>query len=178
MNIEFQRTVDDYKEAITAQQKRPLGRKVSFALLWCVIYVVGSAALVSLGVKQALAMMAVAACTLIPSLIFLAIRPYWLRRDFLRHPNFARPVQMRIDDGGLHSESEVWSERTKWDAYVKFSETEKLFLLYLGARSVEVIPKRAFSSEQTDEFRRLVRAKFPVGPPNSEQRSACVENPS
>jgi uncharacterized membrane protein YdfJ with MMPL/SSD domain len=160
VNIEFQRTVEDYREAVTARQKTLLGRKMTRALLWCAICIFGSALLVFLGVKQALAMMVIAACTLIPALTFYVIRPYWLVRDFRRHPNFARPVQMRIDDSGLHSQSEVWNETTKWAAYVKYTETENLFLLYLGARLVEIIPKRAFSGDQMEEFRCLVRTNL------------------
>jgi hypothetical protein len=177
MEIRYQRNFNDYQEAFAAQQTKPLGRKMAFALFWCVIYVLGSAALVSLGMKQAYAMMTVIVCTLISGLGFYVIRPYWLRRDFNRHPNFARPVQMQIDDAGLESESEVWVGRAKWGAYVKYSETENLFLLYLGARLVEAIPKRAFSGEQMEEFRRLVRTKLSGDALTSAQRSTCVESP-
>jgi hypothetical protein len=178
MEIRFQRNFSDYREALAGQRVKSLRLKILVAVSLCLIYIIGDVVLVSLGLTLGMSTVTVLAGSLILAKGLSFAHSLWLRRDFRRHPNFARPVQMQIDDAGLHSESDVWSGHTKWDTYVKYGETENLFLLYLGARSVEVIPKRAFSGEETEEFRRLVRAAFPDGPPNADQRSACVENPS
>ncbi len=175
MEVHYQRAFADYEELLATQQARTLGHKIGSTVLWCGIYIVGSAGLVALGVPQGRAMMAIAAVTVIPLLILAAIRPHRLRRDFLRHPNFARAERAQIDEAGLRVESEVGSSNTNWAAYIQWHETQNLFLLYLGARSVQVIPKRAFSSEQLVEFRRLVREKLPPAALSPTKWRAHVE---
>jgi|SRR5580658_448407 hypothetical protein len=182
MEIQYQRTFSDYEEALTAQRVKSRPLKIAFTIAFLLILFLGVFLLVSLGLTLAAGTVAMFVGSFILAKILSVTsalwRKRWIKRDFHLHPNFARPVRVGIDEAGLHSESEVWSERTKWDSYVKHGETKNLFLLYLGARSVEVLPKRAFSTEQAEEFRRLVRAKFPDGSFNSERRSQRVENPS
>jgi hypothetical protein len=175
MEIQYRCTFSDYEEVFAAQQLRPLRRKIAFALLACLIYMLGSFALVSLGLTQPRAFFAMFAAFLVLGLTSLVSRPFWLKLDFRRHPNFARPERVRIDETGLHFESEVWNGETKWLAYVKCQETQNLFLLYLGARAVQPIAKRAFSTDQVKEFRQFVREKRPSGAPTSTQRNERVE---
>jgi len=175
MEIQYQCTFSDYQEVVAAQQLRPLRRKIAFALLACLIYILGSFALVSLGLTQPRAFFAMFGVFLLLGLTSLVSRPFWLKRDFCRHPNFARPERVQIDETGAHFESEVFNGETKWLPYVKCQETQNLFLFYLGARAVQPIPKRAFSTDLVKEFRRFVREKLPGGAPTSIQRNERVE---
>ena len=175
MEIQYQCTFCDYEEVFAAQQLRSLGRKIAFALLGCLIYMVGAFVLVTLGLTQPRAFLAMFGGFFLLTLPFLVSRPFWLKRDFRRHPNFGRPERVRIDETGLHFESEVWNGETKWRAYVRCQETENLFLLYLGARTIRPIPKRAFSADQLEQFRQFVRKNLPSGEPISTQRNERVE---
>ncbi len=176
--MHFQRTFSDYKETLATQYAKSLRAKVTIAVLLCLFYILGVIVLMSLGLTQAQGSVGMLVGSLVLGMGLALAHSVWLKRDFRRHPNFDRPQNLRIDSSGLHSETAAWSGDTKWEAYVKYRETEHLFLLYLGARSVEVIPKRAFSGEQLREFRRLVGTKLPDESANSEQRSCGVENPS
>jgi hypothetical protein len=88
--------------------------------------------------------------------------PFKLKRDFKKHPNFSRDCSVQVNETGLHSQSDVSTGETKWAAFVKFRETRNLFMLYLGGRMFKVIPKRAFSAAQLEEFRELLRQKLPT----------------
>ena len=90
------------------------------------------------------------------------LRPIWFRRDFRRHPNFAVAQVVAITEDGLETNSEIGAGDTKWSAYGKFRETKNLFMLYMAARLFRVVPKRALSAPQVDEFRELLRRKLPT----------------
>jgi len=178
MEVRFQRTLGDYLEVIAAQRVTSLRRKILYVLAFIPVYILGVILLMSFGLTQAQGSLALLAGMIILGRLISFAYSRWLRRDFKRHPNFALPVRMWFDDSGVHSESDAWSAVTKWTAYLGRRETKNLFLLYLGARLADVIPKRAFSSDELIEFRKLVIAKLPEGQPNLEQRNSLVENPS
>ena len=87
--------------------------------------------------------------------------PWKLRHDFKKHPNFSRQCTLQVDNDGLRSQNDMSSGETKWGAFVKFRETPNLFMVYFGGRLFKVIPKRAFSAAQLEEFRELLRSKLP-----------------
>ena len=164
MEIQFQRNFADYQELFEAQTRKSLRHKITFTLIFFFLYILVSAGLVSLGLAQSRAFLATFILVTFAGVVSALVRPYWLRRDFKKHPNFVRPVRLQVSEDGLHSESDAWSGSTKWNAYFGYHETENLFFLYLGSRSVEAIPKRAFSAQQLAEFRELVRANLPNSP--------------
>jgi hypothetical protein len=178
MEIVFERTLTDYREAVALQRVRSLRLKVAVTMGFLLFCILGTIVLVSLGLTMTQGSMGMLFGSYIVVKGLSFTYSLWLKRDFMRHPNFTRQVRMRIDEAGLKSDSDLWTSDTKWGAYLKHAETKNLFLLYLGVRSVEIIPKRAFSAGQIDEFRRLIHANFPHSLDTSEERGACVENPS
>jgi hypothetical protein len=80
---------------------------------------------------------------------------------------------MRIDEAGLHADSEISEGTVRWAAYNGFRETQNLFLLDLGPRAFHALPKRAFSGEQMGEFRRLADANLPS---SKRDRSERIEH--
>jgi len=178
MEVSFQRTFSDYQEAIKAGRSRSIGRKILFAVCFVPIYVVEVVFVMSFGLTQGKSSVVVLVFTVIVARLISFGYSLWLKRDFQNHPNFSCPIRIRIDDTGMHSESDRWNADTKWGAYIRYRETENLLLLYLGARSVDVIPKRVLPGGQLDEFRRIVRAKLPDDGQTSARGNAYVENPS
>lgn len=177
MEVRFQRALADYVEAIAAQRVTSLRRKILCAFAFIPFYVLGVILLMSFGLTQGQGSIALLAGIIALGGLASFVYSRWLKRDFRRHPNFTLPIRMWFDDSGVHSESEAWSGVTKWSAYVSRRETKNVFLLYLGVRSADVIPKRAFSSEELAEFRKLIAAKLPQGSPICE-RNTFVTNPS
>jgi len=173
IEIYYQRTFDDYQEAVAAQRSKSLRLKIVGVVVAVALYLVGVIVLMSFGRSQGLAVLVTAVgLPLLAKSVSYAYR-IWLRRDFRRHPSIALPEKTCIDEAGLHSDSEVAYGTTKWTAYNGFRETQNLFLLYLGPRMAHVLPKRAFSTEQLEEFRRLADANLQLGP-NRTERSEHV----
>jgi len=62
---------------------------------------------------------------------------------------------LSADEQGLRSATSAGHSENNWSTYTNF-ETSNLFLLYMGSGLFEVIPKRAFSPSQLEEFRNLL----------------------
>lgn len=156
MDVQYQCGLNDYIEA----QKVVLGRSSGYYIMlvgggFCLI--LGVVVAFSMRLADGLPALALAVCWFGYLIIYLPVK---LRRDFSKHPNFSRHCNLHVDDNGLRSSSDVSSGDTKWGAFVKFRETPNLFMLYLGERVFRVIPKRAFSTLQLEEFRGLLRTKL------------------
>jgi hypothetical protein len=91
----------------------------------------------------------------------LVIRPLGLRRNFRDVPNFALKQVLITGEDGLLTRSDAGRTENKWPAYTKFQETPNLLILWMGAGMWEVIPKRAFSAVELDEFRHLLVRHLP-----------------
>jgi hypothetical protein len=50
---------------------------------------------------------------------------------------------------------------TAWTYFTRFAETKKAFVLFAPPRVIYPIPKRAFTPGGADQFRSLLREKFP-----------------
>jgi YcxB-like protein len=86
--------------------------------------------------------------------------PQRAKKEFARAPDAARERNMEFDDDKilvqtLHSKGEV-----DWGHFDRFVETEKLFVLLAPPRGLYTIPKRAFSSDESNVFRELLRRKL------------------
>ncbi len=175
MEVQYACNQADYAEVLSASRPRTLRQKMLGAVISIVLIILSLATLVNLGFRQGIAL--VIGVILFPGLLLVykfIVFPLWIRRDFRGHPNFSRTQTLRINEDGLHKESEVGPSETKWLAYTRFRETQNLFVLYLGERSIEAVPKRALSSSQLDELRQLLRKKLPGNDKTSELGSSSV----
>jgi hypothetical protein len=157
MEVRYQCTADDYGEAQRAHAKKSIGY---YVLLVLGIATVLMGALIMLRVS-----INVGVWLALGGIFWLSWFPFsfskWrIGRDFRKHPNLGLPCTLVVDGEGLQMRSDVSQSQAKWDAYSKFLETPGLFLIYPGARMFFMIPKRAFSGMQADEFRRLLQQKL------------------
>jgi hypothetical protein len=175
MEIQYQCNLADYQEALVTRRSRLLRQKILGVVLAWVLIIFGTFVLVGLGARPGAGSLAVIVIFLVVSIGYKVVMlPLWIDRDFRKHPNFAREELLRIDEDGLHGSNEIGQGEKRWLAYTEYRETKNLFILYLGARLFEVIPKRAFSSTQLDEFRQLLRRKLPAGAGTSGYGSTSV----
>jgi hypothetical protein len=161
MEIQYQCTESDYQEVLRTLALRTLNQKVLAALIACASIIFLMLLMAILGFTQPT--IAKSMLILLPSVLLgyrYVLFPLWVRKDFRRHPNFSRQRILRIDEDGLHNTSEVGNSDTKWLAYTRFGETENLFVLYLGERLLDVVPKRALSRSELDELRGLLDRKI------------------
>jgi hypothetical protein len=163
MNIEYECNLGDYQEALLAHGNRSTGRKILYAVGGCFVSTSAIVLMMTRGISEGAAFLGVIIFWFCSALFARLACPWWIRRDFHRHPNFSRRQVLRVDTDGFHAESEIEQSGRKWLAYTRFKETSNLFILYLGARLFEVIPKRAFALGcEADQFRELLRQKLPA----------------
>lgn len=162
MRVRYQCNSADYNEALSTRESTTLRHRMLRAILAGVLIILVSAVGANLGFRQGAIGVAIVLFFLLFWLIYtFAAFPLWVRRDYRRHPNVQREQSLRVDEEGLFLESEIGHTETRWAAYTRWRETKSLFLLYLGPRPFEIIPKRAFSPQQLQEFQRLLSAKLP-----------------
>ncbi|MDY6783197.1 MAG: YcxB family protein [Cyanobacteriota bacterium] len=67
---------------------------------------------------------------------------------------FREPMEVEILEEGISRTTPNSQSFTRWPIFTKFIETQNLFILYQGKRSIDIVPKRAFESEeQIREFK-------------------------
>lgn len=157
VEVQYQCTREDYLEA-QAQQKKGL----LFYLYWVIgvfFLLTGLVTVSTAGWSQATRMFLIAAASLAWPVV---LRPLQMRRHFRTLPNFVLKQSLSPDEEGLHTTTSVGRSENKWSAYTSLDETPNLFLLYMGSGMFEVIPKRAFSASQLEEFRNLLTRHIPA----------------
>ena len=106
--------------------------------------------------------------TLLPALLVPSLMTYALvfsprqavRKAYRKNPSLQQQLTAQIDNDGVDVTSEVSQSKRLWTGFTGYCETKNVWLLYQTTLSFLVIPKAAFSSEQLDAFRTLVRAKL------------------
>ncbi|MGA8310542.1 MAG: YcxB family protein [Terriglobales bacterium] len=156
MQVQFQCNLADYQEALHARLKKTIGYYV-LLVLGGLNVLVGTFLAYKVDFREGLILQLVGVFWLAWPVV---LRPLWVRRDFRKHPNFSVAQVVEVSDEGLHSKSDIAEGTAKWSAFTSFQETRNLFMLQMGARMFRVIPKRALSGVQSDEFRELLRRKL------------------
>jgi hypothetical protein len=152
MEVSYRCNTDDYAEAQHSYAKKTAVFRICLVLaaicalgaLYLVVYIdIFEAALLGL----------VAGLWTLPRLLY----PWRIRRDFNRHPNLSRVYKLKVDTKGLNMNSETSQLRTLWAGYTGFRETANLFLIFSGARMFIIIPKRAFTPGEMEDFQNLLQ---------------------
>ena len=98
-----------------------------------------------------------------PLLLFL----FWLapglaaRKAFSKQCDMQKEIVAEFSDSGTHISSGDSSSTISWADYVRYAESEHQFILFRSTQLFNVIPKRAFSSDEVEEFRTLLSGKLP-----------------
>jgi len=157
MEIPFECTAGDYADAQIAHS-RTQAIYYAFLTLGLMALVIGITMFPKMGLAVSLPEFVLGAVFLLWPLVFL---PVHAKRDFKKHPHMAGPKLLRVGDEGFGLESDNSSSKSNWSLITRFRETPHVFMLYVGARNFMIVPKRAFSSTELDQFCALVRQKVP-----------------
>ena len=87
-------------------------------------------------------------------LFFLLIG--WVSPHYRARRMILREVTWTMGDGGVHLASNVSSADLRWEAFLKYRETPKGFLLFVQKGMAQFIPKRALTTDQADGLRMLL----------------------
>jgi hypothetical protein len=79
------------------------------------------------------------------------------RLQYRRMPSAQVPTTMTVSDSGIHVRSQHYDSHVNRSTYIGWSEGKSVFVLFPQPRLYVPIPKRAFSSEQLERFREILR---------------------
>jgi hypothetical protein len=95
------------------------------------------------------------------ALIFWVWAPFYWRRSYAKDRRFQHQFTADISEDGVHLESLDFDANLKWPLYVRFLESDRIFLLYQTDRMSNLFPKSALAPGEIEEFRQLLRRKLP-----------------
>jgi hypothetical protein len=91
---------------------------------------------------------------------WLAI-PRFAAKQFAQVKSVQRTKSVRVDEGGLRCRDEFADFLVPWGDIWRWSESSEGFLLYLSARQISMLPKRAFESlDQVTRFREILKTRI------------------
>ena len=154
MTFSYQTTRRDFVDAGVA-----MGRKTYWFLfgLWvCLalfsIWMNGAGMLHGSEAQRFAAFAPIVGCGIIFLLVAWWSPRYRARRMILRE------VTWTLGDEGVHLASNVSKADLRWEAFLKYRETPKGFLLFVQKSTAQFIPKRALTEEQANDLRALLSA--------------------
>jgi YcxB-like protein len=83
-----------------------------------------------------------------------------LRKQMKGTPAALVPLTLRVSDSGLQFHSQYSDSTIAWSSFVRWVETESVFTIFPAPKLCHVVPKRAFSSDELNGFRELLRQKI------------------
>jgi hypothetical protein len=89
-----------------------------------------------------------------------ALKRYF-RRRYRSDQRFKRDITAEISEDGIHVVTETEDSQQKWNAIVRFLESDKVFIFFYSGMIFTIVPKSAFAPADLDPFRELIRRKFP-----------------
>jgi len=92
-----------------------------------------------------------------PILVF----PIRVKRDYKKQTQLMGPRVLTTSEAGIRFKGDNFESETQRSLFGKMRETKQVFMLYVGDRSFEMLPKRAFSPSEQEEFRELVSQHLP-----------------
>ncbi|MFB2894611.1 YcxB family protein [Aerosakkonemataceae cyanobacterium BLCC-F50] len=155
MKLEYQLTFNDYLEA---NQNHSKWRKILMWIIAIFFFILGLLSIIIIPAEPSSYIFLVLGICYIP--LVKLIERYNLARIWKSQPSIREPITLEANEEGITLKSTLFESNIKWQVYTKFVETNKLLMLYQSNQSFNLLPKRAFSTnEQLNEFRELLRIK-------------------
>lgn len=167
MHVTYQLCVDDYYQGYSAWRNR---RKWQQWLRWVAYVIVGFATFLSL----ILLLFAPSPETRPMAVFGVVFGVLWFgymliapklstRRQFRYSPMAQSAITLDISETGLEFHNLHAESRVAWSAYFAWGEAKSLFVIMPQPRAYICIPKRAFTPQEVDEFRDLLRRHIGKG---------------
>jgi|SRR5579863_1400702 len=87
--------------------------------------------------------------------------PFNSRRCYAKDRRLQDEFTAEISEEGVYMESPTFNANLRWGLFLRFLESDRVFLLYQTSRMFNLLPKSAFTPAEIDEFRQLLRRKLP-----------------
>lgn len=86
----------------------------------------------------------------------LALRRYF-RRSYRIDQRFKHDFTGEISEEGINITTPLSDSQMKWASFIRFLESDEIFMLFLAQWLFLIFPKRAFAPDEADHFRTLLR---------------------
>jgi hypothetical protein len=94
---------------------------------------------------------------------FYWLCPYYLaRKQFTGSPSAKLTINLEASEDRLHFKTEESDSSASWRSFVKWRERKSVFVLFTSPVVFFVFPKRAFTAEQIEEFREMLKRNIPA----------------
>ena len=88
-----------------------------------------------------------------------ALRRYF-RRSYRKDRRFQHDFTTDISEDGIHIAMPTAEAQLKWGNFIRFLESDDIFMLFHSDLIFNILPKRAFAADEIDQFRELLRRKI------------------
>jgi hypothetical protein len=85
---------------------------------------------------------------------------YYFRRAYRKDHRFKHEFAADISDLGIHIVTPFSDGLVRWNAFVRFLESNKIFMLFIAPWNFIVLPKRAFAQGEITEFKSILQRKI------------------
>ena len=89
------------------------------------------------------------------AVFFFVVLPWQATRHFKQNRFLPHATEYRIDEAGLHVQSDLGTTEIPWDHLRKWKENKRLILLYPTDAAYFLFPRRRFAPAEWEEFRAL-----------------------
>jgi hypothetical protein len=159
MRIEYQQQKDD----VTASSWMMM-RKAKITILICLFVVIATAyPNIRTALQQSSSSALVAAVLPLGMCVFVFGFMLWFLPRRAASKVVLRKVVWELSDAGVKVSSDVSEATIKWDAFVKFREGKKVFLIFPQKNFAHFIPKRILSEPEINELRTLLLTHLKKG---------------
>jgi len=91
-----------------------------------------------------------------------ALRRYF-RKSYRKDKRYQHEFTAEISEEGVSVGSEDGQSQTRWGGFIRFLESDSIFMLFHATWVFNVFPKRAFTAQEATEFRDLARQNVATG---------------
>jgi YcxB-like protein len=154
MQITYELTEKDFREALIANRNRSALRYTVELLIWLVV--IGALSRVDGEDYLFIAWLFSIGGFFLVYWLWLAPRSS-ARKQYRKQPVAHGQKMLLADHSGVHFRGEGASSDMEWRSYIKWRESKHLFLLYQSPSYFYMVPKRSMAPEQVEEFRGLLR---------------------
>jgi YcxB-like protein len=162
VQISYELTIDDYRQAFKAHRKRTAfsrwGWRIAYACFVLVLFT--ALLLLFFGEDKSFRNLFPLWALLAFWICVIWYSPYRAAQKMIKgSPATTLPRTVEITDAGIHSQSSAAESRLAWESIVDWVEVERVFTLFLTPISFFPIPKRAMSEGQQGELRGLLQTR-------------------
>lgn len=155
LSLTYHITQDDFVAAQRAHQRRNLSGRIQFRLgiflfgLFILMAVFSVIFTPRVWVNYTLPLVLAAA--------YVYVYYFAHRLAYRKNAGLFSDIAVNVSSDGIHIITPHSESTVPWSRYQRWIESEDVFLLYVGQRTFNIIPKRVLTADQQDTLRTMLK---------------------